>query len=81
MFWGTSRFYLAIITYLCTLLSCNFIIQDLKNRNRRLNAIKQELLINVSNKEAQISEFIIETMNTNKGKSIQPSQLKNNKNR
>lgn len=73
---GLNKFYMFIIIYLSILLTCNFILQDIKNRINRLEIKRKKILIDISNNEAKISEKIINIINTNKGTPIKPSQIK-----
>ena len=75
IFLGLNKFYLSIIIYLSILLGCNFILQDLKNRIYRLEAQKKVIMIDISNKEAQVANKIIQIMNESKGNNIQPTSI------
>lgn len=74
-----NRFYFSLIFYFFFLLFSKFLVQDIKNRTRRLEIESQKIQIALSLKEAEKSELIIQYINSNKGKPIDPSQIINRK--
>lgn len=71
-----NRFYFTLIFFIAFMLSGNVIIQYLSIKNQYYKTNINTLVIENSNKEAEISEKVIQIMNENKlGMLIEPEDI------